>query len=1143
MQARFLLGPAGSGKTFRCLAEIRRALREAPDGAPLLLLAPKQTTYQLERQLLADPEVPGYTRLRILSFERLAHFLFAQLHKAPPRMLDEEGRLMVLRGLLARKRKNLKLFRASARLTGFARQLSTVLSDFQRHRLTPDSLRALAAQMKDSESLSFKLQDLALLLEDYLGWLTDHNLQDTERLLSAAAETLAGEAESRSPLRIDGLWVDGFAEFSPQELELLAALAPRCESATITLCLEKIPAEKTSWLSTWSAVQRTFEQCRGRLEEATGADLSVELLERNPARTRFLKSPVLQHLEQSWTGGSASNIDFPSPALRVATCADPEGEAALAAREVMAHVRAGGRYREVTVLVRDLEGYHQAIQRVFERYEIPYFLDRRESVSHHPLAELTRSALRTVAFQWNHEDWFAALKTGFVCDRERDIDELENEALARGWKGAAWHQPIRIRDRAYSEAEEKRLRTLEIGLEKLRSEIVPPFERFELALAAQGRRPNGLQLAAAIRGFWDSLGVEAQLTQWAATPAGEAGWSVPSSVHATVWEQMNIWLRNVELAFSEEAVSLREWLPILEAGLSNLSVGVIPPALDQVLVGAVDRSRNPEVKLALVLGLNETVFPASPRAPALLTESDHGDLEKHGVVLGATARLQLSRERHHGYIACTRASERLVLTSALHGGDTSGARLNPSPFLSHVQELFPKLEIEKEPVTRDWRESRHPNELMVSLLSRYKPAAILETLPSGWERLPVVGAMAEQMRNFRGNPGEEALTPALASRLYGPVLRTSVSRMEQFAACPFRFFVHSGLRAEERKAFELDVREQGTFQHDALAEFHEQLQRENKRWRDITPVEARRRIGKIAEVLMTSYRDGLLQASEQSKFMARMLSESLQDFIETIVSWMHRQYLPDPKAVELPFGTPGAAAAWELELGEGHRLALRGRIDRIDVHAPSGADAGHCVVLDYKSSEKKLDPLLVANGLQLQLLAYLNVICQWAQPRELFGVSRLVPAGVFYINLRGGNESAQNRREALATPEERRIAAYRHTGRYDVASLRLLDARKEVQKGDQFNYRLRKDGGLHKNSREALSTREFEQLLASVASILQTMGRQIFAGVVKVDPFRRGTIVACEQCEYRAICRIDPWTHKYRTLGQVEQSDEDQDID
>src|ERR1051326_5639908 len=118
MHVRFVLGPAGSGKTFRCLAEARQALLASPDGDPLLLVAPKQTTYQLERQLLTDPALPGYTRLEILSFERLADFVLKKLHQAPPEMLDEEGRLMVLRGLLAGRRQDLKMFRASPRLAG-----------------------------------------------------------------------------------------------------------------------------------------------------------------------------------------------------------------------------------------------------------------------------------------------------------------------------------------------------------------------------------------------------------------------------------------------------------------------------------------------------------------------------------------------------------------------------------------------------------------------------------------------------------------------------------------------------------------------------------------------------------------------------------------------------------------------------------------------------------------------------------------------------------------------------------------------------------------------------------------------------------------------------------------------------------------
>src|SRR5215471_15473639 len=232
MQVSLLLGPAGSGKTFRCLAEIRRALAQSPEGPPLILVAPKQMTYQLERQLLADPSLTGYTRLHILSFDRLAHFIFEQLGQAEPQMLDEEGRVMVLRALLAEKRHALKLFRASARLSGFAQQLSLILRELQRHQQTPQSLMKLAAEAQESEALSGKLHDLAALLQDYLDWLKAHRLVDAEYLIQAATGAAGGrdkgkgkreKAEGRgekgealssfaprpSPLHLAGLWVDG----------------------------------------------------------------------------------------------------------------------------------------------------------------------------------------------------------------------------------------------------------------------------------------------------------------------------------------------------------------------------------------------------------------------------------------------------------------------------------------------------------------------------------------------------------------------------------------------------------------------------------------------------------------------------------------------------------------------------------------------------------------------------------------------------------------------------------------------------------------------------------------------------------------------------------------------------------------------
>jgi len=1197
VRIRFLLGPAGSGKTYRCLAEIGAELKSSPEGLPLVLLAPKQATFQLERQLLAGPDLPGYTRLQILSFERLAEFVLAEFSPSavtmaadrptlfpskktsqhsdaqrefpfrelaasrssgseresagcvfpirdtlqstivPQRILDEEGRVMVLRALLAQKQDELKIYRATARLPGFAQQLSLLLRELQRHQHSPERLFAWATQIRSPHQLADKLHDLALLLRAYRDWLKEHQLQDPNCLLDLATEALRVQTARRErSLCFGGLWLDGFAEMTPQELDFLARLTPLCARATLAFCLESKPSDDLSWLSTWSVVAQTFRKSYQRLAALPGCQVEVEILDRKLDRGRFVANPVLAHLEENWSRPkpfenrsdvSADQERTPRAlpdALRVAVCPNPDAEVVLAAREILRYIRAGGRYRDCAVLMRTHAGYHDALRRAFQRYEIPFFLDRREPVAHHPLAELTRYALRTVALGWEHDDWFGALKTGLVPGDEAEFDALENQALARGWKAGAWKRPLKIADDAH----------LEKRLERLREKIVPPFQqlakRLGADIAALDSQPTGSQLAEALRQFWNQLDVEQTLEQWSASEPGHSPLRAPhSKIHSTVLSQMQSWLDNVALAFADDPLPLGDWLPILEAGLAGLTVGVIPPALDHVLVGTIDRSRNPELELALVLGLNESVFPAVPQMAGLLAETDREQLEAEGVILGPNKLAQLGHERYYGYIACTRARRRLVLTCAQR--DANERALNPSPFLAHLKRLFPSLEAQICSEPEPWLASEHACELQAPLLRCEIPGS--ESSMGSWSSLaslPAFASIREQLRALASYAPGDSFSPALAEQLYGPALHTSVSALEQFAACPFKFFVHFGLRAEERRLFEADAREQGSFQHKVLAQFHEELQQEGKNWRDLTPQEARARVGRIARQVADEYREGLFGASDQNRFAARSLAGALEDFIETVIGWM-QEYCLDPRSVELAFGGDGAVLpAWEIDLGNGHGLVIRGKIDRVDLAVNPERDEALCAVIDYKSGTKKIDLLLLEHGIQIQLLAYLAALRRVADPRPVFGVSQLVPGGVFYVNLRGSYTAGANRSDVLSGAREARRLAYRHAGRFRFDALGQFDRKAPAGNSGQFNYALTNEGKPNRRFADLLEADEFNALIERVERLPGEMGRRIFTGDAKVDPYRKGAEVACDLCDSRAICRIDRWTHQFRVL-------------
>ena len=1099
MLATFLIGPAGTGKSHRCLAEAQAELKRSPAAPPLLYLAPKQATFQIERELLSDPELHGYTRLQILSFERLARFVLST--GAPSRVLSVEGRIMVLRALLTWHQNDLSIFRSSARLPGFARQISDTISELQSHCVTPNMLLKVAATLKENPQLAGKLHDLALIFAGYVQWLEVRQLHDPDSLLDLGADAVRTGVKS-GELHWTALWLDGFAELTAQETALLLAVLPGCERATLAFCADSVETRERDWLSSWSIAGTAAAKCLEAVRALPDCTVTVKPLTRPATHGRFSESPVLGHLEAAWESGSpfqAAADELPR-SLRVVSCPNPEAEAAMAAQEILRHVRAGGRFRDCGLILRNLGGYHDAIRRVLTRYEIPFFIDRREPVAHHPLPELTRSVVRLAVFDWQLDDWLSVLKTGLLTEDDGALDDLENEALEHGWSGKAWHQPFTGIDG---------LRTAE-ALEQFRSRIVPPFLRFSDALRQNPDGCSGAELSAALHRLWEDLGVMRTLDEWSAATDDH---DQPTALHSTVWEQMQDWVGDLGLAFADQRLELREWMAIVDAGLSSFTVGVVPPALDQVLVGTVDRSRNPNLELAIILGVNETVFPAPAPRPVLLNETDREELEGRQLRLGAPGRARIGHERYYGYIAFTRARRRLVISSSAF--DAMDRPLNPSLFVPRLQRIFPALEIEP------WR----PPE---TIFQAEHPADLLGALIVGEQDLPAIApfdGLRARLQKLRAYSPGDALSVAAVERLYGRELQTSITSLERFGQCPFKFLVHSGLRAAERKLFQVDRKKLGDFQHRVLKAFHDQLKAEGTPWREITPADARHRIARLAENEARTYHHGLFATSARERFSVRQLSLALQDFIEVIVGWMG-QYQFNPEAAELRFGPSGDVPPWKLELSAGRALIFTGSVDRVDLLQQKDGTA-LCVVLDFKSSARKIDGLLLHNGVQMQLPAYLNMLRRLHDPSPRFGVPRLKPAGVFYVSLRGSYERGTRRDAVLTDREAARRRAYRHAGHFDLTALDFLDTAKNCE---QFNYTWKQDGTPGNRSKDPLQPEQFLALLDSVEERLRNFGERIFAGEATVDPYRRNSETPCAFCDYRPICRVDPWSHRYRSL-------------
>jgi len=676
---RFVRGRAVVGKTRHCLDSIREILRKEPDGPPLILLAPEQSTFQLERALATTPGLDGLIRAHVLSFRRLAHRLFDELggRAIPP--AGNLKRLLILKNILASQQANLRYYGASAQTTGFAQRVDATLTEWRRYHFTSEDAERLRVQWQDSRThaaLGRKLHDLTLIEQEYRKAIADRFIDPEDYL-----ERVAGLAAKSSLLRDAQIWVDGFADFTTLERRALMAILRVARSAEIALCLDPLTVDEANPLQGASErAPRPFAACERTHwllhREATEAGLTLldplELFEPH----RYATAPALRALEQRFfrptAGGAPLSTEriAAGPELRVVGAQSLHAEVDFVALEALRMAREENvRYREMAIVTRDLDPCHDLLRAALSRLKIPFFMDRQREVQCHPLAELLSSASAIVASNWKTEDVVQALKTGLLPVSRDEADRLENHALAFGLNNQDWLKAEKWRP---------------AGVESLHSRATGALEAFEKALGGN-RWTTASVYAAALQSLMETLDAKKKIERWQEESADQ-GDHETAAVHRQVPELIEGLLHEWSDALGGEKLSRRDCAELLAEGLSALRMRLAPPTLDHLLVGSVERSRHPDLRVVFLLGMNTGIFPKASSEDVLLNDADRAILAAERVELAPSASERLLNEPYLAYIAMTRPSERLIIT---YSQTDEKCRLRePSQYLQRIREII-----------------------------------------------------------------------------------------------------------------------------------------------------------------------------------------------------------------------------------------------------------------------------------------------------------------------------------------------------------------------------------------------------------------------------------------------------------------------
>ncbi|NLH15443.1 MAG: hypothetical protein GX455_02580, partial [Phycisphaerae bacterium] len=999
MGVRFVLGRSGTGKTRHCIDAVTAALRDRPTGEPLVLLVPEQASFQAERAILSCDDIPGYSRLQVLSFDRLSFLL-----EGPPqaqRALSRIGREMIVYSILRQCRDSLTMFGRAAETAGLARHLARIILELQQSAKDPQDLRQLLAELAGNSAdsrLTRKFSDIAVVFEQYRQFLDRKSdlFLDPDQQLTHAERKVA----DCSLLRGARLWVDGFAGFTLQEQAMLISLMKVSTETEIALCLDPTAIDLNNTdpnrldpNGLFFSTEKTYCELLQTLRQARVSIRSPITLTRV---RRFDRDSALGWIERS---GFTPMLEAVPDKVRqqagqqvqLLTALDPRAETQAVVQKIGQLVHDGSyRYRDIAVVASDLTSYQPYLEAAFADAGIPCFLDRPTSIQQHPMIELIRNAFTAVMEGFLTTDVIAWLKSPLGPIDPDCVALLENYCLAFGINRGDWTnpEPWPYTDANPPQDRERTIRWNPERIHTIRTEGLKPLLelRDKLGLSGNTRLLSAENFVRAVWGLIDQLQIPRKLD--------EMGQSSPQQamIHRQLFDKLVDLLDEFVDIFGDQPMPADEYFFVLRSALGQLNLKQIPPMIDQVLVGSIERSRHPDLKIVFLIGATQKQFPIPVTDDPILSEEDRVAAARQRFILSDRSATQAAARQYLAYIAFTRPGEQLIITFPRM--DSGGSEVYPSRF---VQMLADRLKIKPKMVEAgdDWNsisgridlqdrlsrwicsDQRDQRKCGVGLIRRLADSERSEL--SGVVR-PIQAGL-----DYRN---DVQLDSNLIRRRWPRMLPLSATRLERFGKCPYQFFAHDLLELRKRDVLRLEPLDLGQLYHRVLERLFYDLRKDRLNLADATDKWLQDRTAALfdEEIRSNPMYANLIRHSRQDGWRIQsgreVLAESVLNMARICRAGAFR-----PIAAEARFGPGDDQVRIELDGPNGIRILLCGSIDRIDAATIGGKKTA--LVFDYKIHDRNIDWGFLAGKIDLQLPIYL------VAARHMSGVDQV--AGAFYL--------------------------------------------------------------------------------------------------------------------------------------------------
>ena len=1114
MSLRFCFGPSGSGKSHRIYEEIMQRAAEEP-GRNFLIIVPDQFTMQTQKDLVMRSDRDGILNIDVLSFGRLSHRILEEVGTKEMPVLDDTGKSLVLQKVAADLKEQLPAMGSLLHKQGYIHEVKSAISEFMQYGISTQDMDKLITSAQKRGALAMKLKDLKTLYRGFQDYIRDHFITTEETL-----DVLRRSLSKSKILKGSVVVFDGFTGFTPIQNRLIQELMRVCAETivTVTIGVGEDPYKMDGEQKLFHLSKKTvadLEKLAAEAEVERGEDLFVK-----GGPNRFAKAPALHYLEQNLFRYQYEPYAGEQQEIHMFEALSPREEVHQTALYIRHLIREQGMtYRDIAVVIGDLEGYASYVETEFGQLEIPCFLDRTRGIVLNPMIEYIKSALQLYIKDFSYDTVFHFLRSGMADISREEIDELENYVIRTGARGYRTYSRLFTRRteelqgnaEGSEQAEEK---TME-RLNRIRQQFMDAVEILHM-----GSQEKAGDYVSHLYDFLEQNQVQQKLLNYQQQFEQEGDLS-RAREYAQIYRLVMDLLDQVYELLGEEEISRQEFADILEAGFGEITVGTIPQNVDRIVVGDMERTRLKQVKVLFFLGVNDGNIPKNASKGGIISDMDREFLIESGTEMAPSPRQQMYIQRLYLYLNMTKPSEQLYLSYAKVNSEGKGIR--PSYLIDTVRKLFPAMSVEY-PQNRSRLEQIEGRQEGARYLAEELREYVEGTLPEEERqdfylmyRAYEADAAGRDLltraafRRYR----ESGLSRIVARALYGQQLENSVSRLETYAACACRHFLQYGLSLQEREEFGFEASDMGTVYHAVLENFAGKLAESNLTWWDFTEDFAAKAVKESVEAYAATYGETVLYSSARNEYAITRMSRILTRTVLTLQKHL-KQGSFQPDDYELSFRFAEDLDSIHVDLSEDEKMHLQGRIDRIDV----SEDAEHVYVkvIDYKSGNRKFDLAALYYGLQLQLVVYMNAAMEMESRKH--PDKEIVPAALLYYHI----DDPTIETPVELTDEqinEQILAKLRMNGvvNSDPGVVERLD-RYMQDKSVVIPVEKKKDGSF--SARSGVLSREEMQLISSyVDAKIRSIGREILDGKIAANPYEKGNEEACTYCAYKKVCGFD----------------------